>query len=199
VNRAPAPRRARDNARSPRHRRRDALTARERRFVAEYVVDLNATQAAIRSGYSRRTAGSIGSENLQKPDIASAIATVLEARAVRTGITQDRVLDELAILAFSDVTHYRVSDAGDVTLAANAPREAMRALQSIKRRIVTRGRGTRAEREVVVEIRLWDKPGPLKLAGQHVGLFTEKVEHSGTLVLEDAVMASRQPSEADGA
>lgn len=51
-----------------------ALTERQRRFIAEYLIDLNATQAAIRAGYSERTARSVGSENLTKPDIAAAIA-----------------------------------------------------------------------------------------------------------------------------
>lgn len=156
-----------------------ALTRKQRRFVEEYLVDVNATQAAIRAGYPQRTAASVGSENLRKPEIAAAIKTALDARAARTEITQDRVLQELAHLVFSDVTHYRVTDAGDVVLTEHAPAGAMRALQSIKRRITTRGEGK--QREVIhdVEIRLWDKPGPLKLAGQHVGLFTEKLAVEG--------------------
>jgi phage terminase small subunit len=54
--------------------RTDGLTPKQRRFVAEYLVDLNATQAAIRAGYSTRTARAQGSENLTKPDIAAAVA-----------------------------------------------------------------------------------------------------------------------------
>jgi phage terminase small subunit len=172
----------------------DALTPQQQRFVDEYVVDLNATAAAIRANYSKRSARSIASEHLTKPNIAAAIAAALEARATRTSITQDRVLAELALLAFSDVTHYRVTDGGAVVLAPGAPAGAMRALQSIKQRITRRGRGQNIEVIRDVFIRLWDKPGPLKLAGQHVGLFTEKVEHSGTVTLEDALTASRQRS-----
>jgi hypothetical protein len=71
----------------------------------------------------------------------------------------------------------------------------MRALQSIKRRTITRDRGKRVEAVREVEIRLWDKPGPLKLVGQHVGLFTDRVEHTGKLTLEQAVAASRQRTE----
>jgi phage terminase small subunit len=175
------------------------MREKEHRFVEEYLVDLNGTQAAIRAGYSARSARSIAAENLTKPHIASAIAAALDARATRTGITQDRVLSELALLAFSDVTHYRVSDAGDVTLAVGAPPEAMRAVQSIKRRITTRGRGQQTEVVREIELRLWDKPGPLKLAGQHVGLFTEKVEHSGKVTLEQVLTASRETPGADDA
>lgn len=79
------------------------MTPKQRQFVAEYLVDLNATRAAIRAGYSARTAASIGQENLTKPEIASAIRSAQEARAERTEITADRVLKELAKIGFSDI------------------------------------------------------------------------------------------------
>ena len=68
------------------------LSTKQRRFVEEYLVDLNGTQAAIRAGYSPRTARQIASENLSKPDIADAIAEAQAARSQRTQITADRVL-----------------------------------------------------------------------------------------------------------
>lgn len=119
---------------------RDALTPHDqwrrdaRAWARRDRIELNA--AAIRAGYSPKTAGSIAWENLKKTEIALAIATAREARSVRTGLTQDRVVAEVALLAFSDVTHYRISDGGDVTLAAGAPAGAMRALQWIRRRII---------------------------------------------------------------
>ncbi len=155
------------------------MTARQRRFVAEYLIDLNGHQAAIRAGYSEKTAKSQACRLLTKVDVHEAIAAGQASRAKRTGITQDRVLDELALLAFSDLTHYTVDDNGDVALSATAPVGAMRALQSIKRRIITHGTGENRDVTREVEIRLWDKPGPLKIAGQHVGLFKEKLELAG--------------------
>jgi phage terminase small subunit len=80
-----------------------ALTPKQARFVAEYLVDLNATQAAKRSGYSEKTAHAIGQENLTKPAISAAIAEAQDKRAGRTEITQDRVLAELAKLGFYDI------------------------------------------------------------------------------------------------
>jgi phage terminase small subunit len=68
------------------------MTPKQRRFVEEYLIDLNATQAAIRAGYSEDTARSIASENLTKPDIQEAIARAMDARSKRTEITQDYVL-----------------------------------------------------------------------------------------------------------
>lgn len=80
-----------------------ALTAKQRRFVEEYLVDLNATKAAIRAGYSARTAHSVGHENLKKPEIAKAIQEAQAKRSKRTEITQDRVLRELARIGFADI------------------------------------------------------------------------------------------------
>lgn len=71
------------------------LTPRQERFVAEYLIDLNATQAAIRAGYSARTANRMGAENLSKPGIAAAIAAAQAERAERTELTQDWVLTTL--------------------------------------------------------------------------------------------------------
>ncbi len=79
-----------------------ALTEKQKRFVEEYLVDLNATQAAIRAGYKGKTAGQTGSENLKKPEIQEAITRAIQNRQKRTEITQDRVLSELGKVAFSD-------------------------------------------------------------------------------------------------
>ncbi len=71
------------------------LTPKQDAFVLEYLVDLNATQAAIRAGYSANRANAIGCENLTKPDIAHAISQAMQARQSRTEITQDRVLSDV--------------------------------------------------------------------------------------------------------
>lgn len=158
-----------------------SLTDRQRRFVEEYLVDMNATAAYKRAGYAARgNAAEVNAARLlRNAQVQAAIQAGQSARSERVGITQDRVLDELSLLAFSDLTHYAVDDNGEVTLAAGAPVGAMRAIQSIKRRITTRGSGASQEVTREVEIRLWNKPEPLKLAGQHVGLFRERIEHTG--------------------
>lgn len=69
------------------------MTPKQEAFVREYLVDLNATQAATRAGYSRRTAHAIGHENLTKPEIAAAIDAAMNERAKRTEITADYVLE----------------------------------------------------------------------------------------------------------
>ena len=79
------------------------LTPKQARFVAEYLIDLNATQAAIRAGYSKRTARQVGAENLTKPVIADAISAAQAERAERTLIDADWVLIRLAEEAKADL------------------------------------------------------------------------------------------------
>jgi phage terminase small subunit len=156
--------------------KRRSLSPRQKRFVAEYLVDLNATQAAIRAGYSARTAEQQGPRLLGNVGIAAALQEARVKLQIRTDITQDRVLAELALLAFSDVSHFQVNDAGHLQLAPHAPLAAMRSVSSIKRSVTVDKQGG-VTRDV--EIKLWDKPGPLKLAGRHVGLFPDRVEVTG--------------------
>lgn len=73
-----------------------ALTAKQARFVEEYLVDLNATQAAIRAGYSERTAKAIGCENLTKPDVIAAVSAAQDKRTKKVELTQEWVLERLA-------------------------------------------------------------------------------------------------------
>src|SRR5580704_12855584 len=79
------------------------MTPKQTRFVSEYLIDLNATKAAIRAGYSKKTAKSIGQENLTKPDIFKRISACQEILLAKNAITADNVLQELARLAFFDV------------------------------------------------------------------------------------------------
>ena len=79
------------------------LTEKQKCFVEEYLVDLNATQAAIRAGYSPDTARATGHENLTKPNISEAIQTAIEERSKRTQIDQDMVIKELYNIAFIDI------------------------------------------------------------------------------------------------
>lgn len=76
------------------------LTAKQQRFVEEYLIDLNATQAAIRAGYSPKTANEQGARLLANASVQEAIAKAMAERSRRTGISQDRVIQELARIAF---------------------------------------------------------------------------------------------------
>jgi len=79
------------------------LTPQQKRFAEEYVVDLNATEAAKRAGYSQKTARTKGSWLLTKVDIRAEIDRLLAEKAARTAVTADRVVKEMALIAFSDI------------------------------------------------------------------------------------------------
>src|SRR5918996_6163131 len=82
------------------------LTPKQARFVEEYLVDLNATQAAIRAGYSERTACSIGFENLRKPEIQEALTQRRQEIADSNELTPEKVIAELVKLAFASLDTY---------------------------------------------------------------------------------------------
>lgn len=85
------------------------MTYKQQRFVEEYLLDLNATQAAIRAGYSEKTADRIGPELLGKTCVARAIQAAMEARSARTQIAQDDVVQELAGIAFVKIPNECIS------------------------------------------------------------------------------------------
>lgn len=151
------------------------LNPKQTRFVQEYLLDLNGKQAAIRAGYSPKTAEVQASRLLSHAKVAAAVADAQAKRAKEVGVEQNRVLTELAVVGFSSVQNYTVDDNGDVQLAEGVPEAAWRALSSIKRKVITRGSGDDATVTREVELRLWDKPGTLRMCGQHLGMFVERV------------------------
>ena len=92
------------------------LTPKQELFCREYLIDLNASQAAIRAGYSIKTAYSIGQENLNKPEIQEQIRQLMDKRTERTQVDADKVITELAKLAFSNMKDYVEFDGKTVTL-----------------------------------------------------------------------------------
>ena len=157
----------------------DSLTPKQQRFVAEYLIDLNATQAAIRAGYSPDSAGAIGCENLTKPDIQAAIAEAMEKRRKRTEVTQDRVLAELAKIGFANMQNYmRATPGGDPFLDFSALTEDQAAaLSEVTVEDYTDGRGENAREVKRVKFKLCDKRAALVDLGRHLGMFTDKVQH----------------------
>lgn len=146
------------------------LTEKQRRFVAEYLIDLNATQAAIRAGYSVKTAKDIGSQNLAKLNISQAIAERMAERSKRTGVNQDRVVLELAKIAFINAAD--VIDSDDATIKAGATADDTAAIQSVKVKVIPTKEGEGVERE----IRLNDKLKALELLGKHLGMWNDKLD-----------------------
>lgn len=140
------------------------LTPKQALFVKEYLVDLNATQAAIRAGYSEKTAGATGNENLQKPEIADAVRQAMEERGERTEITADRVLVEIERLAL-----YDPKDFLDVT----GPKDIALLPEDV-RRAITGWKWDRQGNFIIT----FAKEAALQMLGRHHKLFTDKVDVS---------------------
>lgn len=159
-----------------------SLTPKQQRFVEEYLIDLNATQAAIRAGYSESTAHATGWENLRKPEIERAIEEAIAARTHRVQVDADEVLRELMRIGYSDAWNYEQGADGRLALVQGAPMEATRAVASVKHktRLIPRKDDDPIE-EHTVEFRLWDKNVALANLGRHLGLFKDRVTIDGPL------------------
>lgn len=161
-----------------------SLTPKQERFVAEYLIDLNATPAAIRAGYSEKTADQQGSRLLANVKVAAALQEAQAKRAARTEITQDRVLEELARIGFANMADYmRPGANGDPILDfSQLTRDQAAALTEVTVETYVEGRGDKAEDVKRVKFKLADKRAALVDMGKHLGMFANKVEHSGSLV-----------------
>jgi phage terminase small subunit len=154
------------------------LPPRRAAFVAEYLIDLNGTQAAIRAGYSSATANEQAAFLLANDSVREAVARGKAQRASRVNTTADSVLHEMSLLSHSNIEHYFIDDFGQLKPTIDAPEGAMRAIKSIKRKV-------RHDREggitYEVEFTLWDKPGTLKLMGKHANVAAcfDRVELTG--------------------
>ena len=153
------------------------LTKKNEVFCDEYQIDLNATQAAIRAGYSVESAGSIGSELLKKPEIRARIDRAMAERSKRTGINADRVLLELGKIAF--VNAIDVINMTDATVLTDASRDDTAAIASVKVKVIPGEDGDGVEREV----RLADKLKALELCGKHLGMFKDSPDSTAPVTV----------------
>ena len=145
------------------------LTEKQQRFVDEYLIDLNATQAAIRAGYSVKTANEQGSQNLAKLSIQQAIAEQMAERSKRTGINQDRVVLELAKIALVKMTDI-VDSQGRIKYDASP--DDLACIESVKYKESESDTGSSVEREVKIASKL----KALELLGKHLGMWNDKLD-----------------------
>jgi phage terminase small subunit len=154
------------------------LTPKQHRFVAEFLIDLNATKAAERAGYSKKTARSVGAENLTKPDIAAAIAEAMKAKTADLDLSADKVLKGLGSLAFFDVRKLFNPDGSIKAIHELGDSEAQ-AIAGFE--FAEMFEGTGGERKsvgVLKKFRLTDRGQNLERLGKYFKLFVDRVEHS---------------------
>lgn len=157
------------------------LTDKQQLFVEEYLIDLNATQAAIRAGYSAKNADKIGSELLGKTRVAEAVACAIAERSRRTGISQDRVLQELAKISFADMRNFVDVVDGEVRLKnmEDISPDDSACIQEITTTKTVKSFGDTEIETVVTKIKLADKKASLELLGKHLGIFTDSIRLTG--------------------
>ncbi len=149
------------------------LTDKQKLFCHEYIIDLNATQACIRAGYSVNVASVQGSENLAKPNIQNYISELKEVRSKRCEITQDNVLKELAKIAFIEIDQfYNVN--GQLKLPHELSDQAKASLSGIDIDEIWGYNPDTETREKIGEtkkVKLHNKITSLELLGRHLGIF----------------------------
>ena len=178
------------------------LRIKQRKFVDEYLVDLNAYQAAIRAGYSENFAKVHSSRMLEDVRIKDLLQKRMNDREKRTEITQDRVLKEIANIAFSDGTSFAklttknvkepmVNEDNEVIMVNGEP--FMQEIQRQEVEFVDTDALPEEKKSAIaaisktkngVEVKSYDKLKALELLGKHLGMFTDKVEISGSIAFE---------------
>lgn len=160
------------------------LTSKQELFVAEWLVDLNGKQAAIRAGYSERTASVIASELLAKPNVRTEIYRQYRAIYSSLGVKAQRVLAELVRIGFSDVRELFGADGQllDVKSLPDSIASAVSSVEVVRRPGRPNGKGDGDDTdEYIHKIRLWDKTKALAMLGKHFGILKDvlELEHSG--------------------
>jgi phage terminase small subunit len=173
---------------------REGLNHRQQLFVAEYLIDLNATRAATAAGYSKSRAAVAGAELVRNRKVAAEIVKKQDKRLGKLEITAERVLRELALMGFANMLDYMTVGAdgmADVDLS-KLTREQAAAIQEIT--VDTTGGSGDGERRLVLrnKFKLGDKRGSLELLGKHLELFTEKVKLVGDAELVERLTAGRR-------
>lgn len=157
------------------------MNEKQRAFANEYVIDYNATQAAIRAGYSERSAYSQAHELLKKPEIQEAIKELEAAASRRTAISKDRVVRELARVAFVDPRKL-FDENGTPKDITNLDDDTAAAIASVD--IFEEFNYNGDSRELIGYTKKYkwaDKLRALEMLGKHLGMFTDKVHVEGTV------------------
>lgn len=161
------------------------LTAKQRRFVEEYLVDFNATQASIRAGYSARTAKEIGYELLKHAHVSAAVARARDRVTARNDVTVERIVREAAAVAFSDIRQLYDADGGLLPIG-QWPDGVAESIAGIEVEELFEGRGEAREHVGRLrKVKRWDKTKALEILAKYKKLFDDgaKVSLQGAVVV----------------
>jgi phage terminase small subunit len=151
------------------------LTVKQKLFCKYYLISLNATYAAIKAGYSKKTARQIGTENLAKPNIEAYIQEQLKQKEKKLDITVDRVLEEIALIAFLDIKEF-YNENGTVKKVHEIEETARRAISTVTTKEIWVGKGENAELFNIENIKAGDKLKALEMLGRYLSMFKDNLE-----------------------
>lgn len=146
------------------------------KFCTEYMVDHSATGAAERAGYSKKTARQIGSLLLTHIDMQEKIKELTDKKLKKTNITVERILDELDLLCYSNVSDcVEFDEKGELRIKQfeDMPPGVSRTIESITQTIVPK-RGKKVERKI--KIKLWSKPKAVELSAKYLKMLTDNID-----------------------
>jgi len=161
------------------------LTNKQKAFCEEYLIDKNATQAVIRAGYSKKTAKEIGYENLTKPHIKEYITNLIKEQSMRTLITADRVLEEVARLAFaklSDVTGWN-DDGISLKDSESLKDDVLAAVSEVSQTVLT----TEKSKATTTKIKMHNKAAALDKLMKHLKLYEDSNVFNGSVTIVNDV------------
>jgi phage terminase small subunit len=157
------------------------LTPKQARFVAEYLKDLNATQAAARAGYSAKTANQQGSRLLANVGVAQAIAAGKAKQLESADISATRILEEMKRIALVDVRSF-FDEHGNAKAIKDLGPDQGAALGGFEV-LIKNAKAGDGVTDTIHKFKLWDKPKVLEMFCKHFGLLEEKVHHSGEITV----------------
>lgn len=158
------------------------MNDKQRRFVAEYLIDLNATQAAIRAGYSDKTAKQIGSRLLTNVDIGQAISEGKRRQLEKADLTAARVLEEIRRCAFLDFRTF-FDEQGNLKPIRDWTAEQGSAVGTFEV-LIKNAKAGDGHTDTIHRIKAWDKKPFVEMAANHFGVLKEVVDVQGGLTIE---------------
>ena len=175
----------------------DGLSDQHKLYCLEYIKDLNATKAALRAGYAEGSARQQASALMSKPNIQRYIQELFDQRSKRVEVNADTILRELLAMATVDVTE-AYDDAGWLKQIKDIPAHVRKSIAGLETQEIFQGEGD--DRSIIGmarKVKFYDKTKALELLGKHLKIWTDKVEHSGTISLEQLIGAANAPKKED--
>lgn len=162
------------------------LTEKQKRFCDEYLKDFNASRAAEQAGYKKRSAAQQAARMLRKDNIQEYIQARIDERTKRTEVTQDMVVNELKKIAFSNMGSVARWNGSGVSFfdSDELNEDAKATVMSVEETTNQHGGS--------LKIKQYDKTKALELLGRHLGMFKDKIEHSGELTLEQLLIGTQK-------